>query len=119
MTGGWPIRVGRGCGRALAWACSGWTRTPSLPSPIARELRLLPLVEALCGGRRVTQLANVLVGLDPPPLALVLAAFAQAAQGSRAVALYAFGGDPRALTRYRVVWPKDDLDEPVTPLLRV
>jgi hypothetical protein len=49
------------------------------------ELRLLPLVEALCGGRRVTQLANVLVGLDRPTLALVLAAFDQAAQGSRAV----------------------------------
>jgi hypothetical protein len=88
------------------------------PEAIARftyrggELKLLPLVEALAGGRRMTRLASLLIALDRPTLALVFAAFDEAAQAGREIALYAFGGDPRALAGHRlVVWPPDDLDQ--------
>jgi hypothetical protein len=73
------------------------------PEPMARfdgqggELRLLPLVEALLGGRRVTGLVQLLTALNPATAELVLVTFARASRSRRDVALYAFGGDPWAV----------------------
>lgn len=61
---------------------------------MAGELRLLPVVEALLGGRRVADLVQLLDKLDRRTLDLVLAAFARASVRERDLALYAFGGDP-------------------------
>ena len=61
------------------------------------ELRLLPVVEALLGGRRVPDLVQLLRrAWTRSTLDLVLAAFADASDGQRELALYAFGGDPEA-----------------------
>ena len=60
------------------------------------ELRLLPVVEALLGGRRVPDLVQFLAGLARSTVELVVAAFAAAAAGQRELAMYAFGGDPEA-----------------------
>lgn len=60
------------------------------------ELRLLSVVEALLGGRRVPDLVQVLAGLDRSTVELVVAAFAAASEGQRELAVYAFGGDPEA-----------------------
>jgi hypothetical protein len=70
------------------------------------ELRLLPVVEALLGGRRVSDLVQLLRSLDVSTLDLVLTAFTRASDGQRELAVYAFGGDPQA----RAV----TLDEPAT-----
>lgn len=64
---------------------------------LAGELRLLPVVEALLGGRRVADLFQLLHRLDRRTLDLVLAAFARASARERDLALYAFGGDPWAV----------------------
>lgn len=61
------------------------------------ELRLLPVVEALLGGRRVPDLVQLLSGLDGSTLDLVVAAFVGASDGQRELAVYAFGGDPEAI----------------------
>lgn len=63
----------------------------------AGELRLLPVVEALLGGRRVLDLVQLLAGLDRSTVELVVAAFAAASEGQRELAVYAFGGDPEAV----------------------
>ncbi len=63
----------------------------------AGELRLLPVVEALLGGRRVLDLVQLLTGLDRSTVELVMQAFAAASEGQRELAVYAFGGDPEAV----------------------
>ena len=73
------------------------------PEPMANfdgaggELRLLPVVEALLGGRRVPDLVQLLSRLDRSTVDLVVAAFVDAADGQRDLAVYAFGGDPEAI----------------------
>lgn len=60
------------------------------------ELRLLPVVEALLGGRHVPDLVQLLSTLDRSTVELVLQAFVAASEGQRELAVYAFGGDPEA-----------------------
>ena len=60
------------------------------------ELRLLPVVEALLGGRPVPNLVQLLRSLDASTLDMVLTAFIRASDGQRELAVYAFGGDPVA-----------------------
>lgn len=61
---------------------------------VGGELCLLPVVEALLGGRRVADLVQFLDQLDRRTRDLVLAAFTRASVRERDLALYAFGGDP-------------------------
>lgn len=76
------------------------------------ELRLLPVVEALLGGRRVPNLVQLISTLDRSTLDLVVAAFVEAADGQFELAVYAFGGDPEAIA--------NDLRElPATPTAAV
>lgn len=63
---------------------------------VGGELRLLPVVEALLGGRRVPDLVRLLSGLDRSTVDLILEAFADAGAGQRELAVYAFGGDAEA-----------------------
>lgn len=62
------------------------------------QLALLPVVEALLGGRRVPDLVQVMQRLDQATVELVLVAFTQASRWRRDVALYAFNGDPWAVS---------------------
>ena len=62
------------------------------------NLAVLPVVEALLGGRRVPDLVQLLQRLDNGTVELVLAAFTQASLLQRDVALYSFGGDPWAVS---------------------
>ena len=62
------------------------------------DLALLPVVEALLGGRRVPDLVQLLQRFDHCTVELVLAAFTRASRWQRDVALYAFGGDPWAVS---------------------
>jgi hypothetical protein len=62
------------------------------------QLAILPVVEALLGGRRVPDLVQLMQRLDQATVELVLAAFTQASRWRRDVALYAFGGDPWAVS---------------------
>ena len=64
---------------------------------VGGDLTLLPIVEALLGGRRVPDLAQLLLRLDQGTVQLVLDAFTRASRWRRDVALYAFGGDPWAV----------------------
>lgn len=95
---------------ALANLCWPWVREGDElgvfwldPEPMSRfdgcpgQLALLPVVEALLGGRRVPTLVQLLQRLDNATVELVLAAFTQASRWHRDVALYAFGGDPWAV----------------------
>jgi hypothetical protein len=85
------------------------------PNPMADfdgeggELRLLPVVEALLGGRPVPDLVQLLRSLDASTLGMVLTAFSRAADGQRELAVYAFGGDPEAFAAI--------LDEPAVTLI--
>ena len=97
-----------GCLADLGWP---WVREAAElgvfwldPEPM-RELRrlpgqlaLLPIVEALLGGRRVPDLVQLMQRLDHATVELVLAAFTTASRWRRDVALYAFGGDPWAVS---------------------
>ncbi len=58
------------------------------------ELRLLPLVQSLTGGRPVRRLWGLLAGLDSVTQQYVLEAFNHVAAAHRDVAEYAFGDDP-------------------------
>ncbi|GAA3636289.1 hypothetical protein [Microlunatus ginsengisoli] len=62
------------------------------------QLTLLPVVEALLGGRRVPDLVQLMQRLDRATVELVLAAFTRASRWHRDVALYAFNGDPWAVS---------------------
>ncbi len=92
---------------SLANLCWPWVREGDElgvfwldPEPMVRfdgcpgQLALLPVVEALLGGRRIPDLVQLLQRLDQATLELVMAAFTQASRWHRDVALYAFNGDP-------------------------
>ena len=81
-----------------------WLDPEAMPSfdGVSGELRLLPVVEALLGGRRVNDLFPLLDQLDRPTRDLVLAAFARASRRERDLALYAFGGDPWSVAGWLV-----------------
>jgi hypothetical protein len=75
-----------------------WLDPDSMPGfdGAGGELRLLSIVEALLGGRRVPDLVQLLSGLDRSTVELVIQAFVAASQGQCELAVYAFGGDPEA-----------------------
>lgn len=81
-----------------------WLDSEAMPSfdGVGGELHLLPVVEALLGGRRVNDLSRLLDQLDRPTRDLVLAAFAGASRRERDLALYAFGGDPWSVAGWLV-----------------
>jgi hypothetical protein len=62
-------------------------------------LRLLPVIEALLGGRPVRWLQRLLWECDTETQDLIVAAFAFVASWNPAGALYAFGGNPRKALR--------------------
>lgn len=76
-----------------------WLDPDSMPDfdGAGGELRLLPVIEALLGGRRVPDLVQLLSGLDRSTVGLVVAAFVAASEGQCELAVYAFGGDPQAI----------------------
>src|SRR4051812_20514560 len=97
---GWRTPAGRGGERPRIWACSGSIRNrcAGFDGCTHGDLAVLPVVEALLGGRRVPDLVQLLQRLDQCTVELVLAAFTQASRWQRDVALYAFGGDPWAVS---------------------
>ena len=90
-----------------------WLDPEAMPSfdGVGGELRLLPVVEALLGGRRVDDLFPLLDQLDRPTRDLVLAAFARASRRERDLALYAFGGDPWSIAGRLVAMQTSQCDQ--------